>query len=86
MLTAVMMLGKAVGVNSVELCPTRILLRGGPSPIERIRVSLETTGLLRFFEARLFSGSDVNRGKPAPDLFLRAAERTGVSPPPPPPA
>ena len=50
------------------------------SPLDRIRVSLETTGLLRFFEPRLFSASDVARGKPAPDLFLRAAERTGVAP------
>jgi HAD superfamily hydrolase (TIGR01509 family) len=47
--------------------------------LERIRVSLETTGLLRFFEPRLFSASDVARGKPAPDLFLRAAARSGIA-------
>lgn len=50
------------------------------SPIERIRLSLETTGLLRYFEASLFSASDVARGKPAPDLFLRAAALTGIAP------
>ena len=50
------------------------------SPYDRIRVSLETTGLLRYFEPSLFSASDVIRGKPAPDLFLRAAARTGVQP------
>jgi HAD superfamily hydrolase (TIGR01509 family) len=50
------------------------------SSLERIRVSLETTGLLRFFEPRLFSASDVARGKPAPDLFLRAAARSGIDP------
>ena len=49
------------------------------SSLERIRVSLETTGLLRFFEPRLFSASDVARGKPAPDLFLRAAARSGIA-------
>ena len=43
------------------------------SPLDRVRVSLETTGLLRFFEPYLFSASDVPRGKPAPDLFLHAA-------------
>jgi HAD superfamily hydrolase (TIGR01509 family) len=48
------------------------------SPLDRIRVSLETTGLLRFFEPRLFSASDVPHGKPAPDLFLRAAAKSGV--------
>jgi HAD superfamily hydrolase (TIGR01509 family) len=50
------------------------------SPMERIRVSLEITGLLRFFEPRLFSAADVAHGKPAPDLLLRAAARTGARP------
>ncbi len=47
---------------------------------ERIRVSLETTDLIRFFEPNLFSGADVPRGKPAPDLFLHAAARMNVAP------
>jgi HAD superfamily hydrolase (TIGR01509 family) len=45
---------------------------------DRIRVSLETTGLLRFFENSIFSAADVPRGKPAPDLLLHAAGRMGV--------
>jgi HAD superfamily hydrolase (TIGR01509 family) len=47
---------------------------------ERIRVSLESTGLIRFFEPNLFSAGDVRNGKPAPDLFLHAAGRLQVSP------
>jgi HAD superfamily hydrolase (TIGR01509 family) len=47
------------------------------SPPERIRASLETTGLARFFSF-LFSATDVANGKPAPDLFLHAASRMGV--------
>jgi len=47
---------------------------------ERIRVSLESTGLIRFFESNLFSAGDVRNGKPAPDLFLHAASRLQVSP------
>jgi HAD superfamily hydrolase (TIGR01509 family) len=48
---------------------------------ERIRVGHRTTGLDRWFdEGRIFSSQDVGRGKPAPDLFLYAAERMGVSP------
>ncbi|MPY64945.1 HAD family hydrolase [Streptomyces spongiae] len=48
---------------------------------ERIRVGHRTTGLDRWFEeSRIFSSQDVGKGKPAPDLFLYAAERMGVSP------
>jgi HAD superfamily hydrolase (TIGR01509 family) len=50
------------------------------SPIDRIRMSLETTGLLRFFTPYLFSASEVPRGKPAPDLFLHAAAKMQVAP------
>src|SRR5690606_8408834 len=45
-----------------------------------IRRTLGQTGLLPRFEGRIFSADDVANGKPAPDLFLRAAERLGVSP------
>ena len=48
------------------------------SGLDRIRASLETTDLIRFFEPNLFSASDVRNGKPAPDLFLLAAGRMGV--------
>jgi HAD superfamily hydrolase (TIGR01509 family) len=47
---------------------------------ERIRISLECTGLLRFFNANLFSASAVRKGKPAPDLYLHAAEKLNVRP------
>jgi HAD superfamily hydrolase (TIGR01509 family) len=50
------------------------------SSIDRIRVSLESTDLLRFFEPNLFSASEVRNGKPAPDLFLHAAGRMHVQP------
>lgn len=48
---------------------------------ERIRVGHRATGLDRWFdEGRIFSSQDVGRGKPAPDLFLHAAEKMGVTP------
>ena len=50
------------------------------SPLDRVRVSLEATGLLRFFDPYLFSATDISRGKPAPDLFLHVAARMRAEP------
>lgn len=47
---------------------------------ERIRVSLQLTGLDRFFGEAIFSSHQVARGKPAPDLFLFAAKSMDVDP------
>jgi HAD superfamily hydrolase (TIGR01509 family) len=46
----------------------------------RMRRTLGLTGLRERFEGRIFSASEVEHGKPAPDLFLHAAERMGVPP------
>jgi HAD superfamily hydrolase (TIGR01509 family) len=50
------------------------------SHTDRVRHSLEITDLLRFFDPHVFSAFMVERGKPAPDLFLFAAEKFGVAP------
>ena len=47
---------------------------------ERIHRSLELTGMLHLLEPHLFSSSMVERGKPAPDLFLHAASEMGAPP------
>jgi len=46
----------------------------------RIRSSLLTTGLLGDFDPHLFSAWQVERGKPAPDLFLFAAAEMTTPP------
>ncbi|MBT6109349.1 MAG: HAD-IA family hydrolase [Rhodospirillales bacterium] len=46
----------------------------------KIRQSLTLSGLLPFFEPHLFSGTQVDNGKPAPDLFLYAAQQMRASP------
>ncbi|MFF2617995.1 HAD family hydrolase [Kitasatospora sp. NPDC058046] len=46
----------------------------------RLRSTLGRTGLLPRFAGRVFSSEDVERGKPAPDLFLHAAATMGVEP------
>jgi HAD superfamily hydrolase (TIGR01509 family) len=50
------------------------------SSLDRMRVSLECTDLIRFFDPYLFSAGDVRHGKPSPDLFLHAADRMRVRP------
>ena len=47
---------------------------------EKMRFSLGHTGLLDRFDGRLFSATEVEEGKPAPDLFLHAAARMGWRP------
>jgi HAD superfamily hydrolase (TIGR01509 family) len=47
---------------------------------ERIRFSLEKTGLHGLFAPHIFSATEVKNGKPAPDLFLHAAARMQVEP------
>ncbi|MDB6167627.1 MAG: beta-phosphoglucomutase family hydrolase [Verrucomicrobia bacterium] len=50
---------------------------GGPRVI--VRRSLELTGLLPLFRA-VVTADDVVHGKPAPDMFLLAAQKLGVPP------
>ncbi|MEX0386079.1 HAD family hydrolase [Spiribacter onubensis] len=50
------------------------------SALDRVRHSLEVTGLLPLFEPNLFTASMVARGKPEPDLFLYAAREMGCHP------
>jgi HAD superfamily hydrolase (TIGR01509 family) len=50
------------------------------SSVERINHSLGVTGLARFFGPSIYSSSMVRRGKPAPDIFLHAAEKMGANP------
>lgn len=49
-------------------------------PVAKMNVSLRVTGLLQFFEGLLFSGWNVPRGKPYPDIFLHAADQMGAAP------
>jgi len=50
------------------------------SDVDRVSFSLSLTGLAPHFDTRLYTSQMVKRGKPAPDLFLYAAERMQVDP------
>ncbi|MBX9692110.1 MAG: HAD family hydrolase [Cyanobacteria bacterium] len=49
------------------------------SSMQTIRFITQTLNILQHFD-ELISGDDVKRGKPAPDIFLLAAARLGLSP------
>jgi len=47
---------------------------------EKMQTTLGITGLLPKFKDKLFSVSEVARGKPFPDVFLHAAAKSAVAP------
>jgi HAD superfamily hydrolase (TIGR01509 family) len=50
------------------------------SDADRVSFSLALTGLAAHFDARLYTSQMVKCGKPAPDLFLYAAEKMQADP------
>lgn len=46
----------------------------------KVELQLARCGLARFFEGRVFSGHELPRSKPAPDVYLAAAEALAVDP------
>ena len=58
---------------------TRCIASG--SRRERVIRSLEITNQMKYFdEHSIFTAQQVEKGKPAPDLFLFAAKQMGISP------
>ena len=57
----------------------RVCVASSATP-ERLQHALSLVGLYDRFHPHIFSAAHVARGKPAPDLFLHAAERMGVAP------
>lgn len=68
--------GVIEALERIEL-PTCIASSGSQ---EKMRFTLELTGLWDRFAGRIYSGDEVSRGKPAPDLFLHAASRMSAAP------
>ncbi|MFD5317221.1 HAD family hydrolase [Streptomyces sp. NPDC127098] len=73
-LTEVAGISEALAAITIPHC---IASSGGH---DKMRRTLTRTGLYDRFAGRVFSASEVAHGKPAPDLFLHAAERMGVAP------
>ena len=73
-------------VDGVGRLIDRLALAGVPHCVassgthDRMERTLGITGLRPRFHGRIFSATEVARGKPAPDLFLHAADRMGADP------
>lgn len=65
--------------DTLDRLSQRICVASSGTPT-RIRSSLGTTGLIGRFAPHLFSALQVERGKPAPDLFLFAAAQMNTPP------
>jgi HAD superfamily hydrolase (TIGR01509 family) len=46
----------------------------------KVELQLRKVGLMPYFEGRIFSGHEMPRSKPAPDVYLAAAAALGVPP------
>ena len=64
-------------LKALEHIPHCIASNG---PGDKIRLSMQMTGLGRFFGDRLYSGYDMKCWKPAPGMFLQAARELGSTP------
>ena len=66
-----------IGALDSITIPSCVASSSAPDMLDLV---LGVTGLAERFRDRVFSGVEVERGKPAPDLFLHAADRMGVDP------
>ena len=63
-------------LDSIDI-PICVASNGEP---RHVKGSLMLTGLNGYFNENVFTASEVNRPKPAPDLFLHAAQKMGFKP------
>ncbi len=65
--------------EAIAALPFRRCVASSSHP-DRLRLSLEVTGLAALFGEHVYSATQVARGKPAPDLFWFAARSVGHAP------
>jgi HAD superfamily hydrolase (TIGR01509 family) len=64
---------------AIKSLKVQICLATSSSP-QRLAASLEKSNLKRYFDGRCFTATQVQHGKPAPDLFLLAFASMGFKP------
>jgi HAD superfamily hydrolase (TIGR01509 family) len=68
------------GIEAVVSCLESPFCVASSSDLDRVSLSLALTGLAPLFGDGLYTAQMVARGKPAPDLFLYAAEQMRAEP------
>lgn len=71
--------GAAAAVKAIRAGRTPVCVASSGN-LEKMNLTLGLTGLKAYFGENLFSATMVAQGKPAPDLFLYAAEQMGQVP------
>lgn len=64
---------------AIDQLSTKVCVASSSQP-ERIDLSLSLVGIRDLLQPNVFSATMVENGKPAPDLFLYAADKMGVAP------
>ncbi|MFV0411233.1 MAG: HAD family hydrolase [Paracoccus sp. (in: a-proteobacteria)] len=67
-------------VQAIRALPPGPQAVASSSTLPRLEHTLRLTGLWDMFSPHVYSAAQVERGKPAPDLFLYTAGQLGVSP------
>jgi HAD superfamily hydrolase (TIGR01509 family) len=77
------LLSKLTAVPRIENALDQIRVRycvASSGDHDKMRTTLGMTGLLPRFEGKLYSVTEVEKGKPHPDVFLYAAQKQAVAP------
>lgn len=53
---------------------------GSNGPHRKMEITLTRTGLIERLQGRIYSREDVANPKPAPDVYLKAAQEAGIAP------
>lgn len=69
--------GLSAALDALSALPKCVASSSTP---DKLRMKLEITGLTPWFAPHIFSTELVQRGKPAPDIYLHAARAVGVPP------
>lgn len=72
--------GAVTSVAALHVSLNGRLACASGADLAKVRLQLDMVGLSRYFGSAVFSGHDLPRSKPAPDVYLAAAAHLAVQP------